>query len=74
MSHDNEDKSSPSWSRLQEDLKSALDTWTELSAKARPRKSPEETQLEDIRRLLGDLQAKIQHFEEQREEDPSQGL
>ncbi|HRO68546.1 MAG TPA: hypothetical protein PL182_13325 [Pseudobdellovibrionaceae bacterium] len=65
MSHDNDGKhSSPSWGRLQEDLKSALDNWTELSAKARARKSPEEMQLDEIRRLLGDLQSKIQHFEE----------
>ena len=65
MSHDNDEKhSSPSWGRLQEDLKSALDNWTELSAKARARKSPEEMQLDEIRRLLGDLQAKIEDFEE----------
>lgn len=70
MSHDNEEKqTSPSWNRLQEDLKSALDTWSELSSKVRARKSPDEVQLEDIRRLLGDLQEKIQLFEDPSDDD-----
>ncbi|MBX2987010.1 MAG: hypothetical protein KF802_03850 [Bdellovibrionaceae bacterium] len=50
--------------QIQTDLKSALDSWTELSAKAKNRKTPEEEQLEEIRKLLGNLQDKIKHFEE----------
>lgn len=69
MNDNEEKKSSVTWSRLQDDLKSALDSWTELSHKVKTRKSPEEMQLEDIRRLLGDLQAKIQLFEDAEGED-----
>lgn len=66
MMNDNDEKKKH-WKSIQEDLKSALDSWTDLSQKARVRKSPEQQQMEEIRRLLGDLQSKIRSFDEEPE-------
>lgn len=47
---------------INHDLKSALDTWSELSEKLTGKVSPEQEQLKEIKKLLGDLKNKLQDF------------
>lgn len=55
--------STETWSQIGQDLRTALDTWTEVSEKCRVRKSPEDRKLEEMKRLLADLQSKLRDFE-----------
>lgn len=64
MNNENDEKKIH-WKSIQEDLKSALDSWTDLSQKVTKRKTPEQQQMEEIRRLLGDLQSKIRDFDQE---------
>jgi hypothetical protein len=52
------------WQQIQQDLRSALDSWTEMTQRPKAKKSPEEQQLEDMKRLLANLKSKIREFEE----------
>lgn len=75
MNHDspeNDKKSPASWRKIQSDLQSALDTWSTLSNQCQGRKSPEEVQLEDMRKLLSDLQEKLRCFEAPAESESPQ--
>ena len=47
---------------IEKDLKSALNTWSELSEKLTGKASPDEEQLKEIKKLLGDLKNKLQDF------------
>lgn len=53
---------------LNPDLKSALsqalDSWETLTEQVLNKKSPEQEQLEEVKRLLTDLKSKITQFEE----------
>lgn len=59
---DSEENAAP-WLQIQQDLRGALDTWTELSVKSAGKKTPEEKTLEDMRRLLADLKSRMKDFE-----------
>lgn len=54
----------PSWDHINSDLKSALDTWEELTDKMANKLSPEEEQLREIKSILGSLKDKLKAFEE----------
>ena len=56
----------PSWDHINTDLKSALDTWTELTDKMANKLSPEEEQLREIKSILGSLKDKLKAFEEEK--------
>ena len=56
----------PPFERIQDDIKSALDSWSDLSVKKSrepQKKSPDEKQLHEIKQLLGDLKNKIRDFD-----------
>lgn len=54
----------PSWDHINSDLKSALDTWEELTDKMANKLSPEEEQLREIKSILGSLKDKLKAFDE----------
>lgn len=60
----------PSWDHINTDLKSALDTWTELTDKMANKLSPEEEQLREIKSILGSLKDKLKAFEESEPTEP----
>lgn len=49
---------------LNQDLKQALDTWDVLTEQMSHKLSPEEEQLHEVKRLLGELKSKLQEFGE----------
>lgn len=49
---------------LNQDLKQALDTWDVLTEQMSNKLSPEEEQLHEVKRLLGELKSKLQEFGE----------
>lgn len=49
---------------LNSDLRSALSTWENLTEEMAQKISPEETQLLEVKRLLGELKSKLKDFEE----------
>ncbi len=49
---------------LNQDLKQALDTWDTLTEEMSHKVSPEEEQLQEVKRLLGELKAKLNEFSE----------
>lgn len=49
---------------LNQDLKQALNTWDTLSEQMVNKRSPEEEQLQEVKRLLGELQSKLKEFGE----------
>lgn len=59
---DKVDTKDPRWSRINSDLKNALDTWTSLTEQTSQKMSPEEEQLREIKRILGALKDKLQEF------------
>ncbi len=59
---DKVDNKDPNWSRINSDLKSALDTWTSLTEQLTHKMSPEEEQLREIKSILGALKDKLQEF------------
>lgn len=61
----------PSWDHINSDLKSALDTWEELTDKMANKLSPEEEQLREIKSILGSLKDKLKAFEE--DDQPAAG-
>lgn len=56
-------KNSP-FSLLNRDLRDALNNWDVLSEEVSQKASPEEEQLSDVKRLLGELKDKLKAFEE----------
>ncbi|GEM_PF-2033047 len=49
---------------LNKDLKQALETWDALTEEMSNKLSPEEEQLQEVKRLLGELKSKLQEFGE----------
>ncbi|HEY1079338.1 MAG TPA: hypothetical protein VGE46_04545 [Bdellovibrio sp.] len=49
---------------LNQDLKEALNSWDTLSETMSTKKSPDEEQLQEVKRLLGELQSKLKEFGE----------
>jgi hypothetical protein len=49
---------------LNADLKQALDTWDVLTETITTKVSPEQQQLQEVKKLLGDLKAKLAQFDE----------
>lgn len=49
---------------LNNDLKQALDTWDILTEEMATKLSPEEEQLSEVKRLLGELKSKLSQFED----------
>ncbi|MEK2644862.1 hypothetical protein [Bdellovibrio sp. BCCA] len=49
---------------LNQDLKQALDTWDVLTEQMSNKISPEEEQLQEVKKLLGELKSKLQEFGE----------
>lgn len=47
---------------LNSDLKQALDTWETLTEEMTNKLSPEEEQLHEVKRLLGELKSKLKEF------------
>lgn len=54
----------PSWSHLHQELKHALSSWEVLTEQMSSKISPEEEQLLEVKRLLGELKTKLKEFEE----------
>ncbi len=52
------------FSNLNADLKQALDTWDVLTETMTNKVSPEQEQLQEVKKLLGDLKAKLAQFDE----------
>lgn len=50
------------FSHLNNDLKQALDTWETLTEVAGTKLSPDELQLLEVKRLLGELKSKLSEF------------
>lgn len=68
MSHDNAEnenlnKKPLTWMQINQDLQTALHTWEDLTQKYANRASPEEQQLQEMKRLLNELKSKMQDFE-----------
>lgn len=57
-------KSRPLFGRLNQDLKDALNSWETLSEEMSHKLSPEEEQLQEVKRLLSDLKSKLSEFED----------
>ncbi|KHD87650.1 MAG: hypothetical protein OM95_13215 [Bdellovibrio sp. ArHS] len=49
---------------LNKDLTQALNTWDNLTEQMSNRVSPEEEQLQEVKRLLGELKSKLNEFSE----------
>lgn len=54
----------PALRRLNSELKQALDSWETLSEEVENKLSPEEEQLREVKRLLGELKDKLKQFSE----------
>ena len=52
------------FSHLNSDLRSALSTWENLTEEMAKKISPEEVQLLEVKRLLGELKSKLEEFGE----------
>ncbi|MFV8259574.1 hypothetical protein ACNQKP_17335 [Bdellovibrio bacteriovorus] len=52
------------FSNLNSDLKHALNTWETLTEEAANKVSPDEEQLQEVKRLLGELKSKLNQFDE----------
>lgn len=57
-------KARPLFGRLNQDLKDALNSWETLSEEMSHKLSPEEEQLQEVKRLLSDLKSKLSEFED----------
>lgn len=64
MDERNKTENKPSWDHINSDLKSALNTWEELTDKMANKLSPEEEQLREIKSILGSLKDKLKAFED----------
>ena len=62
MDKANKDENKHAWEHINTDLKSALDTWSELTDKLANKVSPEEEQLREIKGILGALKDKLKEF------------
>ena len=52
------------FNNLNSDLRSALSTWENLTEEMAKKISPEEVQLLEVKRLLGELKSKLEEFGE----------
>lgn len=52
----------PLFGHLNSDLQNALNTWENLTEQMADKVSPEEEQLQEVKRLLGELKSKLQDF------------
>lgn len=52
----------PSWTKVDSDLKAALGSWQVLTEQMADRISPDEEQLKEVKRLLGELKDKLKDF------------
>ncbi|KYG62483.1 hypothetical protein AZI86_16760 [Bdellovibrio bacteriovorus] len=57
-------KSRPLFGRLNQDLQDALSTWDTLTEEMSTKLSPEEEQLQEVKRLLSELKSKLNEFED----------
>ncbi len=57
-------KARPTFGRLNQDLKDALNSWETLSEEMTQKVSPEEEQLREVKRLLSELKSKLNEFED----------
>ena len=57
-------KSRPLFGRLNQDLQDALNTWDNLTEEMASKLSPEEEQLQEVKRLLSELKSKLNEFED----------
>ncbi len=66
MSNSNSDRNNEKkiWLDLNKDLKQALDTWDDLAEKTANKASPEQQQLKEVKKLLGELKDKLKEFSE----------
>jgi len=53
----------PSWSHINNELSQALNVWDDLTKDLANKLSPEQEQVEKMKRLLGELKEKIEQFE-----------
>lgn len=58
------EKPKKSWAILNQELKNALNTWEVLSEEVGTKISPEEQQLQEVKRLLTELKDKLKQFSE----------
>lgn len=49
---------------LNKDLKDALSSWDSLTAEMSKKVPPDEQQLQEVKKILGELKAKLNEFEE----------
>lgn len=63
MTDTKEKTEKPSWLHINDDLKEALSIWEDLSIANENKLSPEQEQLEKMKRLLTELKNKIDQFE-----------
>lgn len=49
---------------LNKDLKDALNSWDSLTAEMAKKVPPDEQQLQEVKRLLGELKSKLNEFED----------
>ena len=63
-SEDTKSSEKRAWSAINTDLKQALNTWEILSEEMAHKISPEEEQLQEVKRLLGELKDKLKQFSE----------
>lgn len=49
---------------LNKDLKDALNSWDSLTAEMSKKVPPDEQQLQEVKKLLGELKAKLNEFED----------
>lgn len=59
-----DEKTKDTWPSIQSELKSAINSWADLSVKLADRKSPEELQLSEVRSILKDIKSKLKDFED----------
>ncbi|MFZ4403573.1 MAG: hypothetical protein ACOYOK_05665 [Pseudobdellovibrionaceae bacterium] len=50
------------WPQLQNDLQDALQSWQKVSQQSENKTSPDEVQLEEVKKILLDLKEKIKDF------------
>lgn len=52
----------PSWAHINTDLKSSLDTWSELNEKLADKIPPDQEHLQEIKSILGTLKDQLKEF------------
>lgn len=52
----------PAWKQVDNELRKALDSWEILTEQMATKESPEQEQLNEVKRLLSELKSKLQEF------------